>query len=24
VLSQGNGDLFDQRLSSIKPVERRP
>jgi hypothetical protein len=24
VLSQGNGDLLDQRLSSIKPVERRP
>jgi hypothetical protein len=24
LLSQGNGDLFDQRLSSIKPVERRP
>jgi hypothetical protein len=24
VLSQGNGDLLDQRLSGIKPVERRP
>ena len=24
LLSQGNGDVFDQRLSSIKPAERRP
>jgi hypothetical protein len=24
LLSQGNGDVFDQRLSNIKPAERRP